>query len=77
MGEVPAAFIEPKEGAELVPQEIVEFCKAEIANYKVPKYVRLVREWPMLGIGKIDKTGLRERLLKDLDKSREHGIKVK
>jgi fatty-acyl-CoA synthase len=71
MGEVPAAFVEPKEGAGLTPQEITQFCKSEIANYKVPKYVRLVKEWPMLGIGKIDKANLREQLIRDLEKNGE------
>jgi non-ribosomal peptide synthetase component E (peptide arylation enzyme) len=37
----------------------------------VPKYVRLVKEWPMLGIGKIDKANLREQLIRDLEKNGE------
>ena len=47
LGEVPAAFVELVPGAVLAPAELVAFCKGQIASYKVPRYVRLVEEWPM------------------------------
>ena len=60
MGEVSAAYIIPREGTALDPQEIVDFCVGEIANFKVPRYVQVVEEFPMTQSGKIQKFRLRE-----------------
>jgi len=60
MGEVAAAFIIPREGVRLDPQEIVDFCVGEIANFKVPRYVQVVDEFPMTQSGKIQKFRLKE-----------------
>lgn len=63
--EVPAAFIETKPGYEVTEGEIVEFCRGQIASFKVPRYVRFVSEWPMSGT-KIQKHRLRERIAAEL-----------
>jgi fatty-acyl-CoA synthase len=60
MGEVAVAYIIPREGASIDPQEIVDFCVSEIANFKVPRYVQIVDELPMTQSGKIQKFRLRE-----------------
>ena len=60
MGEVAAAYIIPREGATIDPQEIVDFCVGEIANFKVPRYVEIIDEFPMTQSGKIQKFKLRE-----------------
>jgi fatty-acyl-CoA synthase len=65
MGEVAVAYIIPKEGATIDPQEIVDYCAGEIANFKVPRYVAIVDEFPMTQSGKIQKFRLRE-LTKEL-----------
>jgi fatty-acyl-CoA synthase len=67
-GEVPAAFIEPVPGAELSEQEVIDFCKGVIANFKVPKYVRFVDEWPMSGT-KIKKFELRDRIRESIEQA--------
>jgi len=59
-GEVAAAYIIPRDGAVIDPQEIVDFCVGEIANFKVPRYVEIVDEFPMTQSGKIQKFKLRE-----------------
>ena len=59
-GEVAAAYIIPREGQTIDPQEIVDFCAGEIANFKVPRYVEVVAEFPMTQSGKIQKFKLRE-----------------
>jgi fatty-acyl-CoA synthase len=71
-GEVPAAFLELKQEGSIDAQDVVEFCLDRIATYKVPRYVRFVRqgEWPMSGT-KIQKFVLRERIAREL---RESGI---
>jgi len=60
MGEVGMAFIIPKQGAELSPQEIVDFCAQRVAGFKVPRYVVITGEFPMTPSGKVQKFKLRE-----------------
>jgi len=60
MGEVGMAFIIPKQGAELSPQEIVDFCGQRVAGFKVPRYVVITGEFPMTPSGKVQKFKLRE-----------------
>ena len=60
MGEVAVAYIIPREGQVIDPQEIVDFCAGEIANFKVPRYVQMIDELPMTQSGKIKKFRLRE-----------------
>jgi fatty-acyl-CoA synthase len=64
--EVPAAFIETKPGATVTEEEIIEFCRGQIASYRIPRYVRFVSEWPMAAT-KIKKYALRERIAAELD----------
>jgi fatty-acyl-CoA synthase len=58
--EVPLAFIEKKEGENISEREVIEYCKSKIASYKVPKYVRFVKDWPTTSTGKIQKFKLKE-----------------
>ncbi|MTD13442.1 AMP-binding protein [Nakamurella sp. YIM 132087] len=64
-GEVPAAFVQTVPGAEVTEQELIDHCVGRIATYRVPRYVRFVREWPMSGT-KIRKVELRERIADEL-----------
>jgi fatty-acyl-CoA synthase len=68
--EVPAAFVQLKPGATLAERELIDFCIGRIATYKIPRYVRVVDEWPMSGT-KIQKFVLREQIAAEL---RERGI---
>jgi fatty-acyl-CoA synthase len=65
LGEVGAAFVELKEGEKATGEEIINFCKGKIANFKIPKYVRFVKEFPLTASGKIQKFMLRESFLKE------------
>jgi fatty-acyl-CoA synthase len=55
LGEVVMAFVIPKAGASLTPQEVHDFAKDQIANFKIPKYVEIVSEFPLTGSGKVQK----------------------
>jgi len=59
MGEVAVAYIIPTSGEAPTPQEIVDYCVGQIANFKVPRYVVLVDELPMTQSGKVQKFRLR------------------
>ncbi len=61
MGEVAVAYVIPRSGATINPQEIVDFCAGKIANFKVPRYVAIVDHLPMTQSGKIQKFLLREK----------------
>ncbi|MBP2367263.1 class I adenylate-forming enzyme family protein [Pseudonocardia parietis] len=65
LGEVPAAFVQLRPGADATEQELIDFCLGTIATYKVPRYVRFVTEWPMSGT-KVQKFRLRERIATEL-----------
>ncbi|MCU4652108.1 acyl--CoA ligase [Roseibacterium sp. SDUM158016] len=57
--EVPVAFVELVPGAEIGPEDLVDFCRGKIASFKVPREVRFITEWPM-SASKIQKFRLRE-----------------
>ena len=59
-GEQPGAFIIREDGSDLVEQDVLEFCKGEIAWYKTPKYIAFVDEFPMNAAGKILKYKMRD-----------------
>jgi fatty-acyl-CoA synthase/long-chain acyl-CoA synthetase len=65
LGEVAAAFIERSPETQVTPQELMDFCRREIASFKVPRQVRFVSEWPM-SASKIQKFRLREELVREL-----------
>jgi acyl-CoA synthetase (AMP-forming)/AMP-acid ligase II len=64
-GEVPAAFVELADGADVTAGELQEYCRGQIASFKIPRYVRFVTEWPM-SASKIQKFRLREQLASEL-----------
>lgn len=63
-GEVPKAFVVPKEGARLTAQSLIAHCKEHLAHYKVPRKVEFVSELPLSSVGKVLRRELR-RLEKD------------
>ena len=63
--EVAAAFIQLQTGATCTEQEIIDFCRGKIANFKIPRHVRFVEEWPMSAT-KIQKYKLREMMIAEL-----------
>jgi len=65
-GEEVCAWVQLKEGAELSEDEIRSFCKDHIAYFKVPRYIRLVKEFPMTITGKVQKFKMREQMEKEL-----------
>ena len=63
LDEVPVAFVEIAEGAELTADELIEFCRGKIASFKVPRAVYFKRsgEWPMSAT-KVNKVALRKEI---------------
>lgn len=59
-GEVPKAFVVPKPGRSLTPQDIINHCKENLARFKAPKTVEF-GELPKTATGKIQKFKLRQK----------------
>jgi fatty-acyl-CoA synthase len=65
-GEEVCAWIVPRPGQQVSDEEIREFCRGQIAHYKIPRYVRVVTELPMTVTGKPQKFIMRERMIAEL-----------
>jgi len=57
-GEVPKAFIVPKQEEYIDTEELKEFLRKHLAHFKIPHYLELVKELPKTRSGKIDKSQL-------------------
>jgi long-chain acyl-CoA synthetase len=60
-GEEVAAFVVLKEGARASAEELIEFCRAHLADFKCPKQVRFLAEMPKGPTGKVLKRKLTRR----------------
>lgn len=65
-GEQVAAWIECHSGESLSEEEVREFCKENMAHFKIPKYIHFVEEFPMTVTGKLQKFKMREEMIKQL-----------
>jgi HIP---CoA ligase len=61
MGEVGMAFVVPRPDQTIDPDELIAWARNEMANYKVPRAVRVVSELPLNASGKVVKFELREQ----------------
>ncbi len=59
LGEVARAYVVPARDAVVDPAEVVAYCRANLANYKVPRSVVVVPELPRNASGKVVKAELR------------------
>jgi fatty-acyl-CoA synthase len=65
-GEEIVAWVIARQGAEVDPEAIREFCRGRIAHFKVPRYVQATDEFPMTVTGKVQKFKLREQAIEVL-----------
>lgn len=75
-GEAVSAWIRPEPGQELTEQEVQEYCRGQIAHYKIPHYVIFVEEYPTTVTGKIQKFRLREMGIEKFGLQKEAGIRT-
>lgn len=59
-GEAVRAVIQPKPGATVTEQEILEWCKGKMAGYKKPKSVRFAEQLPITPVGKVQRAKVKE-----------------
>src|SRR5690554_2190159 len=59
-GEIVGAFVKLKAGKNLTETDVIDFCRNNIARFKMPRYIFFIKEFPMTASGKIQKYKLRE-----------------
>jgi acyl-CoA synthetase (AMP-forming)/AMP-acid ligase II len=60
LGEVGAAFVIARAGADVDPDEVIAWAREQMANYKVPRYVEVRTDLPCNASGKVLKYELRQ-----------------
>ncbi len=75
-GEEVCAWIIPREGSNITPEELVAYCKGNMATYKIPKYWKFVSEFPMTVTGKIRKVDMRKISTQELGLQKVSEIKT-
>ena len=69
LGEVPAAYVTLKAGMRASEEELIAWCKARCANFRVPRYLSIVDDFEAIGMtgsGKVQKVKLREHAMRQL-----------
>jgi fatty-acyl-CoA synthase len=69
LGEVGCAYVTLKAGTSVTENQLLEWCKARCANFRVPRYLRIVESFESIGMtasGKVQKHKLREHALREL-----------
>lgn len=57
----------PESGQEISEHEIIELCKQELANFKVPKKVVFKKELPITRLAKVDRPTLQKQLIEEFN----------
>ncbi len=65
-GEEVCAWIVLRPGEQMTEEDVRDYCRGQIAHYKVPRYVRFVDQMPMTVTGKVQKFVMRERMIDEL-----------
>jgi fatty-acyl-CoA synthase len=65
-GEELMAWVIPRPGVTLTEDDVRDFCRGQIAHFKVPRYVKFVDSFPMTVTGKVQKFKMRELAVEEL-----------
>jgi fatty-acyl-CoA synthase len=65
-GEVVMAWVKLHAGEQASAEEIRDYCRGEIAHFKVPQHIWFVDEFPMTVTGKVQKFRMREMALEKI-----------
>jgi len=69
LGEVPCAYVTLRDGARATEEELVAFARERAANFRVPRYLRIVPDFDAIGMtasGKVQKAKLRAHAIAEL-----------
>ena len=65
-GEELCAWIVLKPGEALTADDVCDFCRGQIAHYKIPRHIRFVEGFPTTVTGKVQKFAMREAMIAEL-----------
>ena len=74
-GEEVMAWVQLRDSADTTDENIREFCRASIAHYKVPRYIKFTDSFPMTITGKIQKFKMREQSIEELGLGEAAGVR--
>ena len=66
---MPCAYVSLKSGQQVTAAALIAWAKARCANFRVPRYVKIVHDFESIGMtasGKVQKAKLREHALREL-----------
>jgi fatty-acyl-CoA synthase len=69
-GEQIVAWVRPVRGRQVSEEQLRAHCRAGLAHFKVPKYFRIVEDFPKTGSGKLNKPRMRELTLEQLEQEK-------
>jgi fatty-acyl-CoA synthase len=75
-GEEICAWVRLCQGESATEDEIREFCRGQIATYKIPRYIRFTTEFPTTVTGKIQKYRMREMSIEELGLSAAEAVRT-
>ena len=75
-GEEVCAWIRLRDGHQVTEEEVREYCRGQIASYKIPRYIRFTTEFPMTVTGKMQKFRMREISIEELGLTRADAVQT-
>ena len=75
-GEEVCAWIRLSAGEQASEEEIRDFCRDQIAHYKIPRFIRFVDAFPMTVTGKVQKFLIREQMVAELGKQSVQAVEI-
>src|SRR3984893_14923909 len=72
-GEELCAWVISKPGTTLDSESVRAFCQGRIAHYKIPRYVRIVENFPSTVTGKVQKFAMREAMIEEFARATKVG----
>jgi fatty-acyl-CoA synthase len=75
-GEEIMAWVRRKEGRQVDAADLRDFCRGQIAHYKVPRYWKFVDTFPMTVSAKVQKFKLREAAIAELGLAKAAAIRT-
>jgi fatty-acyl-CoA synthase len=75
-GEEIMAWVRLREGHAATAEDLRDYCRGQIAHYKIPRYVKFVDGFPMTVTGKVQKFLMREESVKELGLEKAAAVKM-
>nr|CAD7408517.1 unnamed protein product [Timema poppensis] len=64
-GEEICLYIRPRKGSDVTEEHLKAYCKGKVAEFRIPRYIRFLDDFPRNTTGKVDKKILKEQFLQD------------